>query len=77
MACKFGIDVVDGVVIGEVSHRAEIWSQRGMQKRFFVYPGESALEMANKWIADKKTEIGEAEFRYLWPDGLELREYDD
>ena len=71
----FGIDFIDGCIIGEVSHRAAIYSPHGLQYSFWYGPGEDPQQIATNWIAAKKSELGR-EFDRLWPAGLELRIYD-
>ncbi len=75
------IEHVSGIVVGEFTNLASLWYNGREQfgpKYVPVGPGgdAEALEWAKARIVKAKAEMGENEYKRLYPNGLELRIYD-
>ena len=73
------IDIVNGIVIGEISAKYILLYEDREQFSWtdISLSNFEAKEKANKWIQDKKEELGKMLFNRLYPDNKwELRIYD-
>ncbi len=74
---RYGIEVVNGVVIGEITRSCSIIDPNGNeQKRSCLTLDESPEQWAKDHIDSKKAELGQEYFRLGWDKPWEIRLYE-
>ena len=77
---RFGYDVTNGIVIGEITTKHVILYDDREQHSWTgikLLSDRVAKERSNKWIGEKREEMGQVLFNRLYPDDKwELRVYD-